>query len=187
MPVCEFPARGFPRRTESYLTNVAPIITGFETGITQSMAWTILATYLKSCPKNNPKIEWRNFPALAVVNQPDVFADFSPAITRDRTLTAPGREINLTWDAPGKKVGPDQAYVTSTGTSGKPKVGCHLSSDEPKDRSMYSPSRSYHCVISLLLSSLSSTLPTLRSTTLDLTRLVRSSSILLPASALHGD
>jgi hypothetical protein len=37
------------------------------TGITQSMAWTLLAPYITECPERNPKIEWQNFPALNVV------------------------------------------------------------------------------------------------------------------------
>lgn len=38
----------------------------FETGITQSMAWTLLAPYIQSCPADNPKIAWQNFPALNI-------------------------------------------------------------------------------------------------------------------------
>lgn len=38
----------------------------FETGITQSMAWTLLAPHIVSCPAENPRIAWQNFPALNV-------------------------------------------------------------------------------------------------------------------------
>ena len=37
-----------------------------------------------------------------------------PAIATNRSLTAPGRRIDLTWDAPGKTVGYDNLYNTST-------------------------------------------------------------------------
>jgi hypothetical protein len=40
----------------------------FETGISQSMAWTLLSPYIVSCPPENPHIEWQNFPWLNVVN-----------------------------------------------------------------------------------------------------------------------
>ena len=43
-----------------------PMPVWFETGITQSMAWTLLAPYLVSCPHENPRIEWQNFPALNI-------------------------------------------------------------------------------------------------------------------------
>lgn len=32
----------------------------------QFRAWTLLAPYIASCPAENPKIEWQNFPALTV-------------------------------------------------------------------------------------------------------------------------
>ncbi|KAH7139232.1 ferritin-like domain-containing protein [Dendryphion nanum] len=39
-----------------------------------------------------------------------------PAIARNRSepLSFPGKLVNLTWDAPGKAVGPNNSYVTST-------------------------------------------------------------------------
>ncbi|PKY03565.1 protein rds1 [Aspergillus campestris IBT 28561] len=39
-----------------------------------------------------------------------------PGITRNRTipLSYPGREIQLSWEAPGKPVGPNNSYLTST-------------------------------------------------------------------------
>lgn len=39
-----------------------------------------------------------------------------PAIARNRSepLSFPGRQVNLTWDAPGQAVGPNNSYVTST-------------------------------------------------------------------------
>ena len=43
----------------------------FETGIPQSWAWTLLAPYISSCPANQTRLAWQNFPALTIVNQPD--------------------------------------------------------------------------------------------------------------------
>ena len=42
----------------------------FETGIPQSWAWTLLAPYISSCPENQTRLAWQNFPALTVLNQP---------------------------------------------------------------------------------------------------------------------
>lgn len=47
------------------------------TGITQSMAWTLLAPHITACPEENPKIEWQNFPDLKIdVCLPFFFACF---------------------------------------------------------------------------------------------------------------
>ena len=43
-----------------------PMPVWFETGISQSMAWTLLAPYIVSCPASNPRIAWQNFPALNI-------------------------------------------------------------------------------------------------------------------------
>ncbi|KAB5590937.1 Protein rds1 [Ceratobasidium theobromae] len=102
----------------------------FETGITQSMAWTLLAPYLESCPQENPKIKWRNFPALNVTNNPSgINTDYGPAISRNRPhLTEPGRKVTLTWEDPGKKVGPKNFdYVTATAVEGKAKYAAWVS------------------------------------------------------------
>lgn len=44
-----------------------------------------------------------------------------PAIARNRSepLSFPGKQVNLTWDAPGLPVGPNNSYVTST-SAGQP-------------------------------------------------------------------
>jgi hypothetical protein len=42
-----------------------------ETGIPQSWAWTYLAPYISSCPANQTRLAWQNFPALFVENQPN--------------------------------------------------------------------------------------------------------------------
>ncbi|KAF5327142.1 hypothetical protein D9619_004091 [Psilocybe cf. subviscida] len=172
------------------------------TGITQSMAWTLLAPHLVTCPAENPRIEWQNFPALNITNNPNgtiiqdtafylngttsnsgndttsmgsdtvptggqpmggntggsadgssaasgndttpatgnsttpvtgtnatsVIGSFrKPAITQNATaLSAPGREIFLTWELPGKKVGYNNSYTTNT-TAGPAKFVAWIS------------------------------------------------------------
>jgi hypothetical protein len=137
-----------------------PMPVWFETGIPQSWAWTYLAQYISSCPENNTRLAWQNFPQLTVVNQPNPnrfspndtapmevsggrIADPSdstipqdeqcvnlnvtgyscgPAIARNRSepLSFPGRKVNFTWEDPGKLVGPNNSYVTTT-QAGDPK------------------------------------------------------------------
>ncbi|KAH9477311.1 Protein rds1 [Psilocybe cubensis] len=115
------------------LEGLFPMPVDFQTGITQSMTWTLLAPHLVSCPAENPRINWQNFPALNVTNAPDptplfnntsVGADNStssgndttPAITHNSTnpLSFPGREVFLSWELPGKTVGPNNSYNTTT-------------------------------------------------------------------------
>ncbi|KAI0746048.1 Rds1 protein [Earliella scabrosa] len=96
-----------------------PMPVYFIPGITQSMAWTLLAPYITSCPENNTYLEWQNFPALTITNNPNASAltdSNGPAITHNRTtpLSQPGYTLNLTWEDPGKQVGPDGNYTTST-------------------------------------------------------------------------
>jgi hypothetical protein len=54
-------------------------------------------------------------------NQPQHY-NCGPAISRDKyePLTFPGRKVFLTWDDPGRPVGPNNSYITST-TAGEPK------------------------------------------------------------------
>lgn len=40
-------------------------------GLPQSWAWTLLAPYISSCPANQTRLVWQNFPALHVLNQPN--------------------------------------------------------------------------------------------------------------------
>ncbi|OZJ01378.1 hypothetical protein BZG36_05683 [Bifiguratus adelaidae] len=100
-----------------------PMPVWFEDGITQSMAWTLLAPYIVSCPADNPRLQWQNFPALNVTNNPNPAADnqYKPAISTNRpALFRPGEVINLSWENPGMKVGPNMSYTTST-NAGAPK------------------------------------------------------------------
>jgi len=106
-----------------------PMAVWFETGITQSMAWTLLAPYLESCPKENPKIKWRNFPALTITNNPNgTDPNYPPAISQVRPqFTEPGRVVSFTWEDPGKKVGPKNFdYVTATAVAGKAKYAAWI-------------------------------------------------------------
>ncbi|KAI0018016.1 ferritin-like domain-containing protein [Xylariomycetidae sp. FL0641] len=142
-----------------------PMPIWFEIGVPQSWAWTLLAPYISSCPENQTRLIWQNFPSLNILNQPNptringsnvfnettggyantastedvskndacvnastVGEDCSPAITHNRTnpLSYPGRQVWLEWDEPGKPVGPNNSYVTST-TAGKPKFAAWVS------------------------------------------------------------
>jgi hypothetical protein len=60
-------------------------------------------------------------PSEACFNASDPSNDCSPAITQNRTipLSWPGRVVNLTWEEPGKPVGPNNSYITAT-TAGEP-------------------------------------------------------------------
>lgn len=49
-----------------------PLPVWFEVGIPQSWAWTLLAPYISSCPSNQTRLVWQNFPALRILNQPSV-------------------------------------------------------------------------------------------------------------------
>jgi len=138
----------------------------FETGIPQSWAWTLLAPYISSCPENNTRLAWQNFPALHVLNQPNpnrfspndtklgevvgnrtsdpsisnIPSDEScvnlnvtgygcgPAISRNRSepLSFPGKKIFLSWDEPGRPVGPNNSYITSS-QAGRPQYAAWVS------------------------------------------------------------
>ncbi len=56
-------------------------------------------------------------------NASTVVGDNYPAITHNRSmpLSMPGNTLNLTWEEPGKIVGPDSKYNTST-NAGQGKV-----------------------------------------------------------------
>ena len=88
----------------------------FETGIPQSWAWTLLAPWIQSCPAENPRVGWTNYPALTVVNGPTLAypgskSDVSTNITQ---LTFPNKTtLQLKWENPGKAVGPDLSYTTA--------------------------------------------------------------------------
>ena len=141
-----------------------PMPVWFEVGVPQSWTWTLLAPYISTCPANQTRLAWQNFPALRVMNQPNplrvnntisgngttslnetliagsnasnstivtsgsclngtaIGRNCSPGITRDRSapLSWPGRQVWFSWEAPGRPVGPDNSYITST-TAGSPR------------------------------------------------------------------
>lgn len=51
-----------------------PMPVWFEVGIPQSWAWTLLAPYISSCPENNTRLAWQNFPTLTILNNPNTNA-----------------------------------------------------------------------------------------------------------------
>lgn len=58
---------------------------------------------------------WSNYPALHVVNGPSLLrSDSKSAVTTNVTqlYTPKETKIQLKWDAPGQKVGPDGMYTT---------------------------------------------------------------------------
>lgn len=89
----------------------------FETGISQSMSWTLLSRYIISCPDSNPLIEWPIFPLLNVTNEPELLLDnYTAAITNDRPpISGPGRRVELSWATPQTGLGPDGKYNSSVG------------------------------------------------------------------------
>ncbi|KAI0130403.1 ferritin-like domain-containing protein [Xylariales sp. AK1849] len=48
-----------------------PMPVWFEVGIPQSWAWSLLAPYISSCPSNQTRLIWQNYPALNILNQPN--------------------------------------------------------------------------------------------------------------------
>ncbi|KAH1284706.1 hypothetical protein KXX33_001107 [Aspergillus fumigatus] len=137
------------------LLGLQPMPIWFAAGIPQSWHWTLLAQYISSCPANNTRLVWQNFPNLHVVNQANpnrinanataawevvgnrtsdpsnstiqraspVSTTMSRVIIADPPFLA---TIELTWDEPGRAVGPNNSYVTST-TAGKPSFVAWLS------------------------------------------------------------
>lgn len=63
-----------------------------------------------------------NLGTKGCLNSTVVGENCNPAITRNRTmpLSYPGRQVALSWESPGKHVGPNNSYVTST-SAGSPR------------------------------------------------------------------
>ena len=92
-----------------------------------------MAPYIVSCPENNTRVQFQNFPALNITNNPNVSAlavNATPAASCNETsFTTPGQTVYLEWESPGKQVGPNNSYTTNT-TAGEAKVSrrsCSLS------------------------------------------------------------
>lgn len=86
-----------------------PMPVWFEVGVPQSWAWTLLAPYISSCPENQTRLVWQNFPALSIVNQPN------PARSNG------SQAVNET-------LGPGTNTLNSTGITGS--AACFNSSDQ---------------------------------------------------------
>jgi len=120
--------RNHPLIDPPQLEGLFPTPEWFQIGIPQSFAWTLLAPYIESCPADTPMLPWQNFPALNVTNPPAAYDPaYPPALTHNRTrLTHPGREVNFSFEDPGKRVGPNNSYVTNT-TAGAPTFAAWIS------------------------------------------------------------
>ncbi|PCH43411.1 hypothetical protein WOLCODRAFT_75866 [Wolfiporia cocos MD-104 SS10] len=109
---------------------IFPMPMWFVPAVTQSMQWTLMAPYIVSCPAENNRVQFQNFPALNITNNPNVtemsgFAE--PAITRNHSaFSAPGDTLYLSWESPGKSVGPNNSYITNT-TAGSPQFVAWIS------------------------------------------------------------
>lgn len=96
----------------------------FETGIPQAWQWTLLAPLIQSCPPENPRIGWSNYPTLRVDNQNPLRYDGSKsAVSTNITqpLAGPGKTIYYSWDKAGEMVGPDDSYKTVAPGGSTPK------------------------------------------------------------------
>ncbi|PPQ75998.1 hypothetical protein CVT24_006555 [Panaeolus cyanescens] len=122
------------------LQGMFPMPVWFQTGITQSMHWTMLARYIDTCPDGTQNLAWNNFPGLNVTNEPELSngnssstgnsddADGGPAVTRNATqpLSTPGRNVTLSWELPGQHVGWNNSFTTAT-AAGEPKFVAWIS------------------------------------------------------------
>ncbi|EEB06535.1 fungal protein [Schizosaccharomyces japonicus yFS275] len=114
------------------LGGMFPYPVWFETGIPQSFAWSLIAPYIVSCPANNSRVAWQNFPKLSIVS-PNFVSNASngsyprfqngtymypAAVSTNRTsMTVPGQSVSFIWETPGHGVGPNSSYVTTTSAS----------------------------------------------------------------------
>ncbi|KAJ8487346.1 hypothetical protein ONZ45_g14365 [Pleurotus djamor] len=100
------------------LEGLSPMPESFSTGITQSMAWSLLSRYISSCPAENPRIEWPIFPGLNVSGATPAFDNSSrAAITTNHTaFSTPGQNVSLSWEMPGMTVSYNNSYNTSAST-----------------------------------------------------------------------
>lgn len=87
----------------------------FETGISQSMSWSLLSRYIIGCPDSNPKVGWQIFPYLNVTNDIPLPSEDSQAAinTQREPLTAANRTVQFQWDSPGQNVSANNSYVSS--------------------------------------------------------------------------
>lgn len=93
-----------------------PMPVHFETGISQSMSWTLLSRYIVACPEGTPRIEWPIFPLLTT-DAPSLLIDnYTAAITNSRpSLTEAGRRVELYWESPKSGLSDNGLYNSSVG------------------------------------------------------------------------
>lgn len=72
-----------------------PMPVWFEIGLPQSFAWTLLAPYISSCPENQTRLIWQNFPALSILNQPNP-AKTDPTVNATDDVTVGSNPLNTT-------------------------------------------------------------------------------------------
>jgi Ferritin-like domain len=72
-----------------------PMPIWFEVGVPQSWAWTLLAPYISSCPEDQTRLVWQNFPALWIIDQPNP-ARVNGSAGRNETLGAGTNTLNST-------------------------------------------------------------------------------------------
>ncbi|KAI2615304.1 ferritin-like domain-containing protein [Hypoxylon sp. NC1633] len=76
-----------------------PMPVWFEVGIPQSWAWTLLAPYISSCPSNQTRLIWQNFPPLRIFNQPNpTRINGSNAWNETTSAYANAAKVNITAD-----------------------------------------------------------------------------------------
>lgn len=69
-----------------------PMPVWFEVGVPQSWAWTLLAPYISSCPANNTRLAWQNFPTLTILNNPNTNAIDPQVGANDSVNALPGSD-----------------------------------------------------------------------------------------------
>lgn len=109
------------------LAGAFPMPVWFEAGIPQAWAWTLLSPYIKSCPAENPRIEFPIFPALTFKQPQNLYSDqYNASISNNRTafVTPNMTEIEFSFNAPGQNVSYNNSYSTV--------VGANVTSLEPK-------------------------------------------------------
>ncbi|KAM0790551.1 hypothetical protein ACM66B_004420 [Microbotryomycetes sp. NB124-2] len=106
------------------LLGLHPMPVWFESGVPQAFAWTLQQRYLKDCPENNPRIQFQIFPDLIIENQVNALGG-KAALSTNRTLTSYGREIQVSWESPGRSTGPNNSYTTNS-TAEKPRFAAFV-------------------------------------------------------------
>lgn len=74
------------------MSGLHPMSVWFENGIPQSWAWTFLAPYISSCPLNQTRLAWQNFPTLHILNNANINR-FSPNDTAIDGSEVTGKRI----------------------------------------------------------------------------------------------